>query len=75
MHSPASVRALAALFTLAIAGCATVSQGPATTTGQKPLPPEQTGSYVTSPGREPALVADLRAAPPPLQPEVVDGKN
>jgi hypothetical protein len=68
-------RALALFLTLAVAGCATVSQGPTTATGPKLLPPEETGSYVTSPGREPALVADLRAAPPPSQPELVDGKS
>jgi len=73
-QSLASLRALALVFTLAVAGCATVSQGP-TTSAPKPLPPAETGSYVTSPGREPALVADLRAAPAPAQPELVDGKS
>jgi hypothetical protein len=68
------VRALAVFLTLAVAGCATVSQGPSAAP-PRPLPPEETGAYVTSPGREPALVADLRAAPPPAQPEVVDGKS
>ena len=70
----ANLRAVALLFTLVVAGCATVSQGPSTAP-PKPLPPEETGSYVTSPGREPALVADLRAAPAPSQPELVDGKS
>lgn len=74
LHAFASGRALALLFTLSVAGCATVSQGP-TTTPARPLPPEETGGYVVSPGREPALVADLRAAPPPSQPELVDGRS
>jgi len=60
---------------LLMAGCAT---GPGTifaTSTPKPLPPEETGQYETVTGREPALVADLRAAPPPASPEISDGKN
>jgi len=70
----ASAYVLALVVTLIVAGCATVSQGPTTTT-PKPLPPEETGHYETMPGREPALVADLRAAAPPSQPELVEGRN
>jgi hypothetical protein len=59
---------------LLLAGCAT---GPGTvfTPSPKPLPPQETGNYQTEPGREPALVADLRAAPPPAAPELTDGKS
>ena len=73
-HPVALLRGFAVLLTLVVAGCATVSQGP-TTSAPKPLPPEETGRYETMPGREPALVADLRAATAPSQPELVDGKN
>jgi membrane-associated protease RseP (regulator of RpoE activity) len=68
------IRSLALFLVLAIAGCATVSH---TTTepSPQPLPPEETGQYETVTGREPALVADLRAAPPPAEPEIADGRN
>jgi hypothetical protein len=73
-HIRATLRATAFVFMLAVAGCATVSTGPSTAP-PKPIPPEESRGYVTTPGREPALVADLRAAPPPAHPEIVDGRN
>lgn len=59
---------------LLLAGCAT---GPQTifSPTPKPVPPELSGQYETVSGREPQLVADLRAAPPPVQPEVSEGKS
>lgn len=68
------LRHLAFAGMLLLAGCAT---GPGTvfSPSPKPLPPAETGSYQTEPGREPALVADLRAAPPPAQPEISEGKS
>jgi hypothetical protein len=73
-HAREILRTIALAVTLTVSGCATVSTGPSTAP-PKPLPAEETGGYVTTPGREPALVADLRAAPAPSQPELVDGKN
>jgi hypothetical protein len=69
-----ALRPLAFAGILLLAGCAT---GPGTVVNPspKPLPPAETGSYQTEPGREPALVADLRAAPPPSLPELSDGKS
>jgi hypothetical protein len=67
-------RLMALLLVLALPGCATLSQM-TTAPAEKPLPPEETGGYETVAGREPALVADLRAAPPPAEPEIVDGRN
>jgi hypothetical protein len=69
-------RPLAFTMLLALGGCATGPRGiypPAP--GERPLPPDETGSYETVPGREPALVADLRATPPPAQPELSEGRN
>jgi len=68
-----TLRLLVFAALLLLAGCVagpTVYQP-----SSKPLPPEETGSYQTEPGREPALVADLRAAPPPAQPEIGEGKS
>ena len=75
--SPQASRVLRPLIfasILSIAGCAT---GPGTifSPSPKPLPPEETGSYEPVAGRGPELVADLRATPPPAEPEVVDGKS
>ncbi len=69
-----SLRSLALAFTLVVAGCAS---GPQSIFTPKPtvLPPEETGAYETVSGREPQLIADLRAAPPPAQPEISDGKS
>jgi PDZ domain-containing protein len=73
-HRTADVlRALAVATLLLLAGCAT---GPGTMApSTKPVPPETSGHYEIVPGREPALVADLRAAPPPAEPEIGDGKS
>jgi hypothetical protein len=70
----ASLGPLVLAFLLAMSGCAT---GPRAiiTPAEKPLPPDETGHYETVTGREPALVADLRAAPPPAEPEISEGKN
>ena len=59
---------------LFLAACAT---GPQTISTPKPnaLPPEETGGYEAVVGREPQLIADLRAAPAPAEPEISDGKN
>jgi PDZ domain-containing protein len=59
---------------LLLAGCAT-APGPVYSPYPKPLPPAETGNYQAEPGREPALVADLRAAPPPAVPEISEGKS
>ena len=61
-------------FALFLSGCAT---GPSTvfTPTPKPLPPEETGNYTSVAGRGPQIVADLRAAPPPAEPEWIDGKS
>jgi hypothetical protein len=67
-------RPIALMLVLALSGCATVSRM-TTAPEEKPLPPEETGRYETVTGREPALVADLRAAPPPATPEIIDGRN
>ena len=60
---------------LLLAGCASGPGTVSTPSMPTSAPPEETGGYEAVPGREPALVADLRAAPAPATPEVVDGKN
>lgn len=69
-----SLHGVAFALTLLVAGCAT---GPGTvfTPAPRPAPPEETGHYETVAGREPELVADLRAAPPPAEPEWIEGRN
>jgi hypothetical protein len=69
-----SVRHLAFGALLLLAGCAT-APGPVYTPYPKPQPPAETGNYAPEPGRDPALVADLRAAPPPAAPEISEGKS
>lgn len=68
-----TLRSLALAFTLVVTGCAS---GPQSIFTPKPtvLPPEETGAYEAVSGREPQLIADLRAAPP-AQPEISDGKS
>ena len=59
---------------LLMAGCATTSSGP----GVAPTPtlaPEETGRYEPVVGRGPDIVADLRAAAPPAEPAISDGKS
>ena len=69
-----ALRALAIGGAFLIAGCAT---GPGTVFSPtpKPVPPEESGQYEIVAGREPAIVADLRAAPPPAEPEVSEGRS
>ncbi len=73
-HATNALRPLAFAGIVLLAGCAT---GPGTvfSPSPKPLPPAETGNYQAEPGRESALVADLRAAPPPAQPEISEGKS
>ena len=59
---------------LLLAGCAT-GPGPVYSPYPKPQPPAETGNYQPEPGRDPALVADLRAAAPPAEPEIADGRS
>lgn len=59
---------------LLLAGCVS-APGPGVRPSPKPLPPEETGNYQSEPGRAPALVADLRAAPPPAEPEMSEGRS
>jgi len=73
-HAAHALGPLALAAMLLLAGCAT-GPGTVSSTSPKPLPPAETGNYQAEPGREAALVADLRAAPPPAQPEISDGKS
>jgi hypothetical protein len=68
------LRHLAFAGALLLAGCAT-APGPVYTPHPKPVPPAETGNYQAEPGRDPALVADLRAAPPPAEPEISEGRS
>jgi hypothetical protein len=74
MNPSDRLRRLAFAGLLLLAGCAT-APGPVSTPYPKPLPPAETGYYQPEPGREPALVADLRAAPPPAEPEISEGRS
>ena len=65
------IRSAAWLALLLLGGCAQVARPPAPGT-QGPLPPT-TPAYEIVQGRNPDVVARLRAAPPPAQPEVADG--
>jgi len=69
-----SFRRLAYAVLLLLAGCAS-TPGPVYSPYPKPQPPAETGSYEPEPGREPALIADLRAAPPPAEPEISEGRS
>ena len=71
-HAFCGVRGLAIAVVLLVTGCATT---PSSNYAPKPVLPEESGQYEAVTGREAALVADLRAAPPPAEPEVSDGKN
>jgi hypothetical protein len=69
-----TLRSLALVATLLVAGCASGPQSIFTSKPNVP-PPEETGAYEAVAGREPQLIADLRAAPAPAAPEISDGKN
>lgn len=65
------IRGAAGFAVLLLGGCAQVARPPAPgTPGQPPPAPP---AYETVQGRSPDVVARLRAAPPPVQPEVADG--
>ena len=65
------IRGAAGFAVLLLGGCAQVARPPAPgTPGQPPSAPP---AYETVQGRSPDVVARLRAAPPPVQPEVADG--
>ena len=69
-----SFHRLAYAALLLLAGCAS-TPGPVYSPYPKPQPPAETGSYEPELGREPALIADLRAAPPPAEPEISEGRS
>lgn len=66
-----TLRALAITGAFLIAGCATTTFTPS----PRPVSPEESGQYEIVAGREASVVADLRAAAPPAEPELSDGKN
>jgi hypothetical protein len=68
-------RPCAVALLLLLAGCAAGPNAIFTPPAPKPLPPEETGAYETVTGREPDLVADLRAEPPPAEPEISEGRS
>jgi membrane-associated protease RseP (regulator of RpoE activity) len=65
------IRRTATLALLLLGGCASVNF--TAPPGAPPTPP--TGRYEVESGRDAAMVAELRAAPPPANPEIVAGKN
>ncbi|MHB8447881.1 MAG: PDZ domain-containing protein [Rudaea sp.] len=65
------IRGAAWLAWLLLGGCAQVARPPAP--GKPGSPPPAPRVYETVQGRSPDVVARLRAAPPPAQPEVADG--
>jgi membrane-associated protease RseP (regulator of RpoE activity) len=64
---------LALMFALLLAGCGAVPRAPSR--GTVEAAPAATARYETEPGRDPAVVAQLRAGPAPATPEFVDGGN
>lgn len=67
-------RIFLSLAAIALASCATMR----TSTRVEPNvehPPSEPGIYTAVPGQEPQTVSELRAAPPPDQVEVIDGKT
>lgn len=68
------LKSLAFVSVLALAGCA-IAPRTTTTTYPPPLPPEETGHYEPIPGRGPDVVADLRAASAPAEPDYVAGRD
>lgn len=73
-NPPNRLRPVALVALLLLAGCVS---GPQSITRPAPnaVSPEESGRYETVTGREPQLVADLRATPPPAEPEISEGKN
>ena len=69
-----ALRFVAFAGALLLAGCA-AGPGTVNAPSPRPLPPAETGNYQTEPGRDAAIVADLRAAPPPTQPESGEGRS
>ncbi|GAA0704918.1 PDZ domain-containing protein [Dokdonella soli] len=64
-------RFAALVLLLMLAGCATAPRG----VPEAPRQPATTNRYETEPGRDAAMVAELRAAPAPEVPELVPGKS
>lgn len=64
-----SARRVAIVSAILLGGCAHVARSP----GPAPVPAAPTTEYEVVQGRGPELVARLRSAPPPTQPDVVDG--
>lgn len=65
------LRVFAMAATLVLAGCATGSRSIF-----EPAPsPKETGHYEAIEGRGPEVVAELRAAPAPAEPQIIDGTN
>ncbi len=69
----ARIGSIAAALTLA--GCAHVEHAPQPPTAGPVSTPIATSRYDVVPGREASVVARLRAAPPPTQPELGEGKT
>ncbi|HEX6832562.1 MAG TPA: PDZ domain-containing protein [Rudaea sp.] len=67
------VQRLIVLAAFALAGCASIGPGPQTSPFERPRP--EPGTYSVVSGQEPELVAQLRAAPPPDAPEIIEGKT
>lgn len=65
-------RYLFAIAVVALAGCATIREETREHPAERPAEPF---SYSAVPGQEPDIVAELRAAPAPDQPELIDGKS
>ena len=65
------IRGAVGLAVLLLGGCAQVVKQPAPTGPVQPTPAAP--AYEIVQGRSPGVVARLRAAPPPVQPEVADG--
>jgi len=61
------------LLTVLLASCAAVPRAPSP--GATRVAPAAAARYETEPGRDPAVVAQLRAGPAPATPELVDGGN
>ncbi|MFO1507485.1 MAG: PDZ domain-containing protein [Lysobacterales bacterium] len=68
------IRLLTALSLAVVAGCSTLPrESPAPPASAVPATPAI--DYRSLPGRDPATVTRLRAAPPPAVPEIIDGRS